>query len=78
MDDQTNEQLLTRSDLRARLNERGYKISQSYFDYLCLPSRNLGPKPAKWFGARPLYRFSEGLAWAESRCSSERGKLIAA
>lgn len=61
--------LLTRDQLRQRLNERGYVISASYFSKICLPSRNEGPPVAKQWGKRPLYDLDAGLAWAESRCS---------
>ncbi len=70
--------LLTREKLRLRLNEEyGFPFTTSYFNKICLPSVNAGPPVAKWFGKRPLYRLDEALAWAESRCSTERGKLVA-
>jgi hypothetical protein len=69
--------LLTREQLRLRLNERGYPITPSYWSKINLPSINAGPPVAKWFGKRPLYSLDEALAWAESRCSTERGKLVA-
>jgi hypothetical protein len=62
--------LLTREQVRQRLNEAGYPITASYFNKCCLPSRNAGPPVFKWFGKRPLYRISDALAWAESRCMS--------
>jgi hypothetical protein len=60
--------LLTREQLRCRLNERGYVISASYFNKICLPSVNKGPPPVKQWGKRPLYDLEIGLAWAERRC----------
>lgn len=60
--------LLTREQLRRRLNERGYVISASYFNKICLPSVNKGPPPVKLWGKRPLYDLEVGLAWAERRC----------
>lgn len=66
--------LLTREQLRQRLNERGYVISSGYFQQLCLPSRNEGPPVAKWWGKRPLYDLEAGLAWAESRCKQPTAK----
>jgi hypothetical protein len=60
--------LLTREQLRQQLNERGYVISAGYFNYLCLPSRKMGPPIDRWWGARPLYDLAAGLAWAEGRC----------
>jgi hypothetical protein len=62
--------LLTREQVRRRLNELGFPLTASYFNKICLPSRNAGPPIAKWFGKRPLYRESDALAWAESRCQS--------
>lgn len=61
--------LLTREQLRHELNTRGYPMSASYFNKLCLPSIGAGPPIARQFGKRPLYRLEDGLAWAESRCS---------
>jgi hypothetical protein len=77
MKDQTPPALLTREQLRLLLNERGYPLSQSYFNKISLPSVNAGPPVAKWWGKRPLYRLDDGLAWAESRCGSSPGKLVA-
>lgn len=62
--------LLTREQLRLRLNERGYIISASYFNKICLPSVNEGPPVAKQWGKRPLYDLSAALAWAEARCTA--------
>ena len=73
----TTEALLTREQLRLQLNERGYPLSQSYLNKISLPSVNAGPPVAKWWGKRPLYRLDDGLAWAESRCGSSPGKLVA-
>ena len=72
----TDAALLTREQLRLKLNELGYPLTQSYFNKISLPSVNAGPPVAKWWGKRPLYRLDEGLAWAESRCGSSPGKLI--
>jgi hypothetical protein len=73
----TPEALFTREQLRLRLNERGYPITPSYWNKINLPSVNAGPPVAKWFGKRPLYRLEDALAWAESRCSTTRSKLVA-
>ena len=59
---------LTRDQLLTRLNECGYPIKASYFNKICLPSRNAGPPAAKLFGKRPLYKLDDAIAWAESRC----------
>ena len=71
----TPEQLLTREQLRLKLSELGYPLTESYFQKICLPSVNAGPPVAKWWGRRPLYRLDEALA--ESRCGSSPGKLVA-
>jgi hypothetical protein len=60
--------LLTREQLRQRLNQHGYPISASYFNKVCLPSVNAGPPVARQWGKRPLYDFQSALAWAEARC----------
>jgi hypothetical protein len=77
MQDSTTTALLTREQLRLKLNERGYPLTVSYFNKICLPSVGDGPPVAKWWGKRPLYNLEDALAWAKSRCSSEPGKLIA-
>jgi hypothetical protein len=78
MKDPTTPALLTREQLRLRLNERGYPLSQSYFNKITLPSVNAGPPVAKWWGKRPLYHLEDALVWAESRCGSSPGRLIVA
>lgn len=62
--------LLTREQLRYELNSRGYPMSASYFNKICLPSVNEGPPVSKQWGKRPLYDLEAGLAWAERRCKS--------
>jgi hypothetical protein len=69
--------LLTREQLLQRLNGRGFPIKASYFNKLCLPSRNAGPPPAVWYGKRPLYRLEDALLWAESKCSTSRAGVAA-
>jgi hypothetical protein len=78
MNSPTGAVLLTREQLRQRLNEHGFPCTPSYFNKICLPSVNAGPPVEKWFGKRPLYNFDKALAWAESRCTSAPGKLSAA
>ena len=51
--------LLTRDQVRERLNAEGYPLKASYFNKICLPSRDAGPPVAKWWGKRPLYRLSD-------------------
>jgi hypothetical protein len=65
----TKPPLLTREQVRQRLNEHGYPITASYFNKVCLPSRNAGPPVAKLWGKRPLYDLNAALAWAEARCT---------
>ena len=57
--------LLTRDQVRQLLNERGFPLKASYFNKICLPSRNAGPPAAMWWGKCPLYRPEDALAWAE-------------
>jgi hypothetical protein len=73
----TKSPLLTREQLRQRLNASGYPITASYFNKICLPSVNAGPPVAKQWGKRPLYDLESGLAWAEAKCTAPRGKLVA-
>jgi hypothetical protein len=73
----TSPALLTREQLRQRLNEAGYPITTSYWNKINLPSVSAGPPVAKWFGKRPLYRLDDALTWTESRCSAQPSKLIA-
>ncbi len=63
------EPFLTRDQLRQRLNEAGYPITAAYFNKVCLPSQGGGPVVATIWGRRPLYRLSDGLAWAAVRRS---------
>jgi hypothetical protein len=70
--DQTKSPLLTREQLRQRLNAAGYPITASYFNKVCLPSVNAGPPVAKQWGKRPLYSWETALAWAEARCTAPR------
>ena len=76
MKDATEPALLTREQLRLELNERGYPLTQSYFNKINLPSVNAGPPVARWFGKRPLYRLEDALHWAESRCGTSPGNLV--
>jgi hypothetical protein len=76
MNSSTGAVLLTREQLRQRLNERGYLLTVSYFNKLCLPSVSAGPPVAKWWGKRPLYTLEEAIAWAKSRCTARPGKLV--
>lgn len=71
--------LLTREQLRLRLTEAGHPITRSYFGKICLPSRGLGPPVDLYFGGRHLYRWDQGLAWAQARAAvpyKNRAKVI--
>jgi len=70
-------QYLTRKQVLGKLIDLGYPITESYWNKINLPSVGAGPPVAKWFGKRPLYLLSDCVSWAESRCSSMRGKLVA-
>jgi len=76
MNADTKSPMLTREQLRLKLNERGFPLTASYFNKISLPSVNSGPPVAKWWGKRPLYTLEEGIAWAESRCTARPGKLV--
>jgi hypothetical protein len=71
------ERHMTRKQALAYLRERGFPVSESYFNKLCLPSRNAGPPVARWWGGKPLYAVHPLLLWAESRCGDRRGTLVA-
>jgi hypothetical protein len=58
---------LTRAQACAWLNEHGWPIKHSYFEYLCSPGVGKGPRAAGWFGPRVLYEPSDLNAWAQSR-----------
>jgi hypothetical protein len=77
VDQQTSERLYLREELRQELEKRGFKMSESYFGWLCRPSVNKGPPVEKYFGKRGLHRLDRGLSWAESRCGSSPGKIAA-
>jgi hypothetical protein len=59
---------LTRAQSVQYLNSNGYPISQRYFEKLCVPSGNQGPRIDAWFGGRALYKTEDLIAWAEGRC----------
>jgi hypothetical protein len=68
---------MTRKQALQFLHEHSFPISEAYFNKICLPSRKAGPPVARWWGGKPLYDPDATLAWAESRCSSAPGNLIA-
>jgi hypothetical protein len=59
--------MLTRDKAAAALSDCGYPISK--LSLATLACRGGGPI-YKRFGKRALYRWSDLLTWAESRCSS--------
>lgn len=69
MTETTKPVLFTREELRQQLKQHGYPVSASYFNKICLPSRDAGPPVAKLWGRRPLYDLNAALAWAEARCT---------
>jgi hypothetical protein len=64
----TKSPLMTRRQTLEYLHSLGFPMTETYFNKLCLPSRNAGPPIAKLWGPRPLYDADQVLAWAESRC----------
>jgi hypothetical protein len=70
-------QYVTRKQALGKLIDLGYPITESYWNKINLPSVGAGPAVDKWFGKRPLYFLPNVIAWAESRCSTTRGKLVA-
>ena len=65
--------LLTRDALAAALTERGFPVKAKTLSTLASRPGKTGSPPFRHFGARVLYRWADGLAWAESRLSALRG-----
>jgi hypothetical protein len=59
--------LLTRADTGAALRAAGYPVADST---LATKATRGGGPPYHRFGIRPLYRWGEALAWAQSRLSA--------
>lgn len=68
MSDQTTP-LLTREQVAAKLTEEGYPVRPST---LATKAVRGGGPPYRLFGNKPLYRWEEALAWAESKTSAPR------
>ena|SRR5262252_1645744 len=51
--------------------QTGIPVSTSTVQKACSPAIGDGPKPAAWFGRRPLYARADVLAWAQARLSAE-------
>ena len=67
--------LLDRKQVSEALTLAGYRISMSTL--ATMVTRGGGP-PYRLFGRLPLYRWSDALAWAESRMSPPRHRSIRA
>jgi len=69
----TTPPLMTRKQLGQHLRDNGIPIADRTLDDLCKPSANgKGPPIAKWWGRRPLYDPTSGLAWANARMTLTR------
>jgi hypothetical protein len=66
----------TRSQLVAHLTENGFVTSNSQMNKWCMPSCDEGPKPAFWWGRRPIYDLDEGLVWARARARPTRPSAV--
>jgi hypothetical protein len=67
--------LLLREQLRERLCELGYPLSQGTMNQLCAPSRNEGPPIDGYWGRRPLHRLSKAVVWARSRLQQKPHRI---
>ncbi len=56
----------TRREATEYLRSRGYPLSLSTFAKLCALGK--GPRPAGWWGSRPLYLEEDLNSWADARC----------
>jgi hypothetical protein len=64
----TGKRFGTRAQLATYLTDRGFPISRSKLNKLCMPSANEGPQPAYWWARRPIYDLDAALEWARARC----------
>jgi hypothetical protein len=64
--------LLSRDALAAALTEQGYPIKAKTLSTLASRPGKTGSPPFRHFGSRVLYRWGDGLAWAEGRLSPVR------
>jgi hypothetical protein len=66
-----SEPLLTQGQIPSFVTEMtGIPIGVSTVKKLCAPSIGDGPRPAAWFGKRPLYERAEVLRWAKARLTA--------
>jgi hypothetical protein len=61
--------LLTRKPLAASLTEKGYPVRPAT---LATKATRGGGPPYRLFGRKPLYRWGDALAWAQSCCTEPR------
>jgi hypothetical protein len=61
--------LLTRDQTAAALTDAGFPVKPKT---LATKATRGGGPPYRLFGARPLYRWGDSLAWAQSRLSEPR------
>jgi hypothetical protein len=66
---ETLDALLPRALAAAALTEAGYPVSKTTL--ATKATRGGGPR-YRLFGRKPLYRWGDALAWAESRCTEPR------
>jgi hypothetical protein len=65
--------LLTRDQVAEALTDAGFPIRPKT---LATKATRGGGPPFRCFGTRPLYRWSEALAWAQSRLGPPRGGAV--
>ena len=58
--------MLSRNDAATALSEAGFPTSAAT---LATKACRGGGPPFRLYGRKPLYRFADLMAWAESRCS---------
>lgn len=67
-------EVLPRREAVKFLNDRGYRMTLSVFEKLCMPSLNQGPPSAGRWGNREVYRPDDLLAWARKRVRRPHGQ----
>lgn len=63
----SDDSMLTRDAVAAALTNAGYPVAAST---LATRATRGGGPPYRLFGRRPLYRWSDALAWARGRLSA--------
>jgi hypothetical protein len=69
LDNPDADDLLTRDQTAVALTAAGFPVRSATL--ASMGSRGNGP-PFRSFGSRPLYRWGDALAWAESRMTTPR------